>query len=112
MRTRHRSEDAPIKRSHGVSFGVGETKASVIGMTIPVARDLVEYGIRVLSIAPGLFETGMSAGMPAKVSDGLIEKMLFPRRIGHAGEFGALVRHLVESAYMNALTVDIDCGTR
>ena len=88
------------------------TKAGVIGMTIPVARDLAEHGIRVLSIAPGLFETGMSAGMPPKVSDGLIDKMLFPRRMGQAGEFGALVRHLVENAYMNALTVDIDCGTR
>jgi NAD(P)-dependent dehydrogenase (short-subunit alcohol dehydrogenase family) len=88
------------------------TKAGVIGLTTPVARDLAEHGIRVLSIAPGLFETGMSAGMPPKVSDGLIEKMLFPRRMGKAHEFGELVRHLAENAYMNALTVDIDCGTR
>jgi NAD(P)-dependent dehydrogenase (short-subunit alcohol dehydrogenase family) len=88
------------------------TKAGVIGMTIPIARDLAEHGIRVLSVAPGLFETGMSAGMPSKVSDGLIDKMLFPRRMGRAGEFGELVRHLVENAYMNALTVDIDCGSR
>lgn len=88
------------------------TKAGVIGMTIPVARDLAGHGIRVLSISPGLFESGMSAGMPQKVSDGLIEKMLFPRRMGKAAEFAALVRHLVENAYMNALNVDIDCGMR
>ena len=50
--------------------------------------------------------------MPAKVSDGLIDKMLFPRRMGHATEFAALVRHMVENAYLNATTVDIDCGTR
>jgi len=88
------------------------TKAGVIGMTVPVARDLAEHGIRVLSISPGLFESGMSAGMPEKVSDGLIEKMLFPRRMGKAAEFAALIQHLIENAYMNALNVDIDCGMR
>ncbi|MFB9127836.1 SDR family NAD(P)-dependent oxidoreductase [Paraburkholderia dipogonis] len=50
------------------------SKAGVIGMTLPIARDLAQHGIRVVSIAPGLFESGMSAGMPQKVSDGLIEK--------------------------------------
>lgn len=88
------------------------SKAAVIGMTIPVARDLAEHGIRVVSIAPGLFESGMSAGMPQKVSDGLIEKMLFPRRMGKASEFAAMVQHVIENAYVNATTLDIDCGTR
>jgi NAD(P)-dependent dehydrogenase (short-subunit alcohol dehydrogenase family) len=88
------------------------SKAAVIGMTTPVARDLAEHGIRVVSISPGLFESGMSAGMPPKVSDGLIEKMLFPRRMGKASEFAALVQHVIENAYLNATTLDIDCGTR
>lgn len=88
------------------------SKAGVIGMTLPIARDLAEHGIRVVSIAPGLFESGMSAGMPQKVSDGLIEKMLFPRRMGKAAEFAGLVRHIVENAYLNAMTIDIDCGMR
>ena len=88
------------------------SKAGVIGMTIPVARDLAEHGIRVVAIAPGLFESGMSAGMPQKVSDGLIEKMLFPRRMGMPTEFADLVRHVIENAYLNAMTIDIDCGTR
>lgn len=88
------------------------SKAGVIGMTLPIARDLAEHGIRVVSIAPGLFESGMSAGMPQKVSDGLIEKMLFPRRMGKPEEFAGLVRHIVENAYLNAVTIDIDCGTR
>lgn len=88
------------------------SKAGVIGMTIPVARDLAEHGIRVVSIAPGLFESGMSAGMPQKVSDGLIDKMLFPRRMGMPTEFADLVQHVIENAYLNAMTIDIDCGTR
>ncbi len=88
------------------------SKAGVMGMTLPIARDLAEHGVRVVSIAPGLFESGMSAGMPQKVSDGLIEKMLFPRRMGRPEEFASLVRHIVENAYLNAMTIDIDCGTR
>ena len=88
------------------------TKAGVIGMTMPIARDLAEHGIRVMAVSPGLFETGMSAGMPPKVSGGLIDKMLFPRRMGRAGEFGGLVRHIVENSYLNANNIDIDCGTR
>lgn len=88
------------------------TKAGVIGMTLPVARDLAEHGIRVMTISPGLFETGMSADMPEKVSNALIEKMLFPRRMGKAEEFAGLVRHIVENPYLNASNIDIDCGTR
>lgn len=88
------------------------SKAAVIGMTLPIARDLAEHGIRVVSLAPGLFESGMSAGMPAKVSETIVNGLLFPRRMGHAQEFAALVQHVVENAYLNALTLDIQCGTR
>jgi NAD(P)-dependent dehydrogenase (short-subunit alcohol dehydrogenase family) len=88
------------------------SKAGVIGMTIPVARDLAEHGIRVLSIAPGLFESGMSAGMPAKVSETIVGKLLFPQRMGKPDEFAGLVQHIVENSYLNATTFDIECGTR
>lgn len=88
------------------------SKAGVIGMTIPVARDLAEHGIRVVTIAPGLFESGMSAGMPPKVSEGVINSLLFPRRMGKPQEFAALVQHIVENAYINAQTFDIHCGMR
>ena len=88
------------------------SKAGVIGMTLPVARDLAGHGIRVVTISPGLFESGMSSGMPAKVSEGLIDMMLFPRRMGQPPEFATFVRHVVENAYINAATLDIDCGTR
>lgn len=89
------------------------SKAAVIGMTLPVARDLAQYGVRVVSIAPGLFETGMSASMPTKVAQNLIDNMiLFPRRMGEAPEFAGLVRHIVENAYLNATTINIDGGGR
>lgn len=88
------------------------SKAGIIGMTLPIARDLAEHGIRVVSLAPGLFESGMSASMPEKVSETIVNGLLFPRRMGHPQEFAALVRHVVENAYLNALTLDIQCGTR
>ncbi|HLT26747.1 MAG TPA: SDR family NAD(P)-dependent oxidoreductase [Zeimonas sp.] len=89
------------------------SKAAVIGMTLPIARDLAEHGIRVVSIAPGLFETGMSAAMPPKVSQNLIDNMvLFPRRMGQPPEFASLVRHIVENPYLNATTISVDGGGR
>jgi NAD(P)-dependent dehydrogenase (short-subunit alcohol dehydrogenase family) len=89
------------------------SKAGVIGMTLPVARDLAEHAIRVVSIAPGLFDTAMAAGMSAKTSEGIIERMvLYPKRRGRAEEFARLVRHVVENEYLNATTLDIDAGTR
>lgn len=89
------------------------SKAAVIGMTLPVARDLAQHGVRVVSIAPGLFETSMSAGMPTKVSQNLIDNViLFPHRMGEAPEFAGLVRHIVENVYLNATTINIDGGAR
>ncbi|RYH70992.1 MAG: SDR family NAD(P)-dependent oxidoreductase [Alcaligenaceae bacterium] len=89
------------------------SKAAVIGMTLPVSRDLAAVGVRVVSIAPGLFETGMSAGMPTKVSQQLIDNaILFPRRMGEPPEFAALVRHVIENAYLNATTINLDAGAR
>ena len=89
------------------------SKAGVIGLTLPAARDLAAHGIRVMAIAPGLFETGMSAGMPTKVSQHLIDQtILFPARMGRPEEFAGLVRHIVENAYLNATTISIDTGTR
>lgn len=89
------------------------SKAAVIGMTLPVARDLAQHGIRVVAVAPGLFETAMSADMPSKVSQNLIDHaILFPHRMGQAPEFGGLVLHIVENAYLNATTISLDAGIR
>ena len=89
------------------------SKAGVMGLTLPVARDLAPHGIRVVSIAPGLFDTAMVAGMPEHVSRSIIERMvLFPSRMGRAEEFAALVRTIVENAYFNATTISLDAGAR
>lgn len=89
------------------------SKAGVVGMTLPVARDLAEHAIRVVAIAPGLFDTAMAAGMSAQTSEAIIDRMvLFPKRRGRPEEFGRLVRHIVENEYLNATTLDLDAGTR
>jgi NAD(P)-dependent dehydrogenase (short-subunit alcohol dehydrogenase family) len=82
-------------------------------MTLPVARDLAEHAIRVVAIAPGLFDTAMAAGMSAQTSEAIIDRMvLYPKRRGRPEEFGRLVRRIVENEYLNAATLDIDAGTR
>lgn len=89
------------------------SKAGIVGMTLPVARDLAEHGIRVVTISPGLFETPLVAGLPPSVAQGIIDKsMLFPRRMGQPHEFGMLVRHVAENPYLNATTIDLDGGAR
>lgn len=89
------------------------SKAGVMGLTLPVARDLAEIGIRVVTIAPGLFDTSMVAGLPENVSQSIINRMiLYPNRMGQASEFGALVRHIAENQYLNATTISLDAGAR
>jgi NAD(P)-dependent dehydrogenase (short-subunit alcohol dehydrogenase family) len=89
------------------------SKAGVMGLTLPVARDLANLGIRVVSIAPGMFATAMSTGLAARVLDSIIEKMiLFPNRMGDPDEFAALVEHIVKNSYFNATTVNLDGGVR
>lgn len=89
------------------------TKAGVIGLTLPVARDLAQHAIRVVAIAPGLFETGMSAGMPKRVFDNLVDTtLLYPTRMGIPHEYADLVCHIVKNAYLNATTISLDGGAR
>lgn len=89
------------------------SKAGVIGLTLPVARDLAQHGIRVVTISPGLFETAMVAGLAPEVAQALLDRMmLFPARMGRPAEFGALVRHVAENSYLNATTIDLDGGSR
>jgi NAD(P)-dependent dehydrogenase (short-subunit alcohol dehydrogenase family) len=89
------------------------SKAGVIGLTLSVARDLPEHAIRVVTIAPGLFDTAMVAGMPPKVSQSIIDRMvLYPPRMGRPEEFAKLIRHVIENAYLNATTISLDAGAR
>lgn len=89
------------------------SKAGVMGLTLPAARDLAEHAIRVVSIAPGLFETSMVASLPETVSQSIIDRMiLFPKRMGQPPEFAMLVRQIVENPYLNATTISVDAGAR
>ncbi|MGE0623067.1 MAG: SDR family NAD(P)-dependent oxidoreductase [Pseudomonadales bacterium] len=88
------------------------SKAGVAGMTLPVARDLARSGIRVCTIAPGIFETPMMAGAPDRVRDPLIEMVQFPKRLGNAPEYAQLARHIIENGYLNGETIRLDGGIR
>jgi len=88
------------------------SKAGVAGMTLPIARDLSRSGIRVCTIAPGIFETPMMAGAPDRVRDPLIEMVQFPKRLGNAEEYALLARQIIENQYLNGETIRIDGGIR
>lgn len=87
------------------------SKAGVIGMMLPAAREFAGRGIRVVTIAPGIFDTGMAASLP-KVRDELVAMNLEPKRLGDPAEFAALAAHIVENTYLNATTLNIDAGIR
>ena len=88
------------------------SKAGVVGMTLPIARELAKNGIRVVSIAPGIFETPMLAGLPADVQASLGKMVPFPPRMGRPSEFAALVRAIVENPMLNGETIRLDGAIR
>jgi len=88
------------------------SKAGVAGMTLPLARDLASLGIRVNTIAPGVFETPMMAGMPAEVRDPLIAMVQSPKRLGDPAEYAALAVHIIENGYLNGETIRLDAAIR
>ena len=88
------------------------SKAGVAGMTLPVARELARYGIRVVTIAPGIFETPMMAGMPQEVQDSLGKGVPFPPRLGRPPEFAALARHVFENTMLNGEVIRLDGALR
>ncbi|HVN98939.1 MAG TPA: SDR family NAD(P)-dependent oxidoreductase [Steroidobacteraceae bacterium] len=88
------------------------TKAGVAGMTLPMARELAAFGIRVMSIAPGLFNTPMLSAMPQEVQDSLARQVPFPARLGSAAEFARLVQAIVEIPMLNGETIRLDGAIR
>ena len=88
------------------------SKAGVAGLTLPMARDLASYGIRVNAIAPGLILTPMLQGLPQDAQDALAQQPLFPKRLGKPEEVAALACFMIESSYMNGETVRLDAGIR
>jgi NAD(P)-dependent dehydrogenase (short-subunit alcohol dehydrogenase family) len=90
----------------------GASKAAVAGLTLPMARDLASYGIRVNAIAPGLILTPLLQGLPEEAQDALAKQPLFPKRLGKPAEVAALACFMLESSYMNGETVRLDAGIR
>ena len=90
----------------------GSAKAGVNGLVLPMARDLMDLGIRVNSIMPGVFETPLVAGMNPKVKESLAASVPFPKRLGKAEEFGSLVLEFVRNTYFNGPTVRLDGAIR
>ena len=88
------------------------SKGGVAAMTLPIARELARHGIRVVTIAPGIFETPMMAGMPQEVQDSLGRSVPFPSRLGRPEEFAALVRHIIENDMLNGEVIRLDGALR
>ncbi len=88
------------------------SKGGVVGMTLPIARDLASVGIRVCTIAPGTFETPMLAGLPDPARKALAAQIPFPQRLGQPREYAALARHIVENAMLNGETIRLDGALR
>ena len=88
------------------------SKGGVASMTLPVAREMAEHGIRVVAIAPGLFETPMFAGLPERARDSLGKQVPFPSRLGRPEEYAALVRHIIENPMLNGEVIRLDGAIR
>jgi NAD(P)-dependent dehydrogenase (short-subunit alcohol dehydrogenase family) len=88
------------------------SKAGIAGMTLPLARDLAQTGIRVMTIAPGLFNTPMLASLPENVRASLGAMVPFPSRLGHPGEYAQLVRSIIENPMLNGEVIRLDGAIR
>ena len=88
------------------------TKAGVAGMTLPIARELAQFGIRVCSLAPGIFSTPMLAAMPQELQDSLGRQVPFPPRLGKPEEFATMVQSIFEIVYLNGETIRLDGAIR
>jgi NAD(P)-dependent dehydrogenase (short-subunit alcohol dehydrogenase family) len=88
------------------------SKAGIVGMTLPIARDLARSGIRVVTIAPGIFETPMLKGLPQEVQDSLGKQVPFPSRLGRPTEYAMLVKHIAENEMLNGETIRLDGAIR
>jgi NAD(P)-dependent dehydrogenase (short-subunit alcohol dehydrogenase family) len=88
------------------------SKGGIVSMTLPIARDLARSGIRVMTIAPGIFETPMLAGLPEKARISLGEQVPFPSRLGRPEEYAALAQHIIENEMLNGEVIRLDGAIR
>jgi NAD(P)-dependent dehydrogenase (short-subunit alcohol dehydrogenase family) len=88
------------------------SKGGVVGMTLPIARDLARNGIRNMTIAPGIFGTPMVFGMPQEVQDALAAAVPFPSRLGTPNDYAKLVKHILENDMLNGEVIRLDGAIR
>ncbi len=88
------------------------SKGGIVGMTLPIARDLCKLGIRVVTIAPGLFDTPLLAGLPEQVKQVLGAQVPFPPRLGQPSEYAALAKHIIENEMLNGEVIRLDGALR
>ncbi|MGD0169131.1 MAG: 3-hydroxyacyl-CoA dehydrogenase [Smithella sp.] len=88
------------------------SKAGIVGMTLPIAREVADYGIRVIAIAPGIFETPMMAGLPPAVKEDMAKTVPFPRRLGKPIEFAKLALHIIDNIMLNGCCIRLDGALR
>ena len=88
------------------------SKGGVVGLTLPAARELAQFGIRVCTIAPGIFLTPMLLGLSDEVQQSLAASVPFPKALGKPAEYAALARHIIENRYLNGETIRLDGSLR
>ena len=88
------------------------SKGGVVSMTLPLAREFSRIGVRVVAIAPGIFDTPLMAGLPEPARESLAQQVPFPPRLGRPAEFAALVRHVIENEMLNGEVIRLDGGLR
>ena len=88
------------------------SKGGIVGLTLPVARELARFGIRVMTIAPGIFDTPLMAGLPQAARESLAQQVPFPPRLGKPSEYAALVKHIIENEMLNGEVIRLDGAIR
>ncbi len=88
------------------------SKGGVVGMTLPIARELARFGIRIMTIAPGIFDTALLAGLPEPARISLGQQVPFPSRLGRPDEYAALVKHIIENEMLNGEVIRLDGAMR
>ncbi len=88
------------------------SKGGIVGMTLPIAREFAQHGIRVMTIAPGLFDTPLLGGLPEEVKQSLGAQVPFPARLGQPEEFARMAMHIIDAPMLNGETIRLDGAIR
>ena len=105
-------EAKSISQTQSSQAAYAASKCGIVGMTLPIARDLARNGIRNMTIAPGIFGTPMMFGMPQEVQDALAASVPFPSRLGTPADYAKLVQHIVSNEMLNGEVIRLDGAIR